>query len=99
MVEDVEEAPGDGLGTCLGVHVQLVICTQPDMFAVGVGAIVGESLASFFSIYSKASVAANKDAFGHLRLVPGSVEGLVGEDGKVGFDWIIVPLMWLAVER
>ena len=91
LVEDVEEAPGDGLGTSLGVHVQLIICTQSDMFAVGVGSIVGESLGSFFSRDIKTGVATDKDVFRHLGLVPGRVQRLVGEDGEVGFGGIIIP--------
>ena len=34
LVEDVDEASGDSLGTSLGVHVKLVERTQPHMFAV-----------------------------------------------------------------
>ena len=36
-------------------------------------------------------MAAHKDILGDLRLVPSSVEGLVGEDGKVCFHLVIIP--------
>ena len=59
--KDVGEALGEGEGAKLGVYVKLVICTQPDMFTVGVASIVGEPSYSFFCADIKASMAANKD--------------------------------------
>ena len=89
--KDVGEAFGDGKGASLGVHVQLVVCTQLYMLAVGVAAIVSESSSSFFSVDFQASMAANKDVLSHFRLIPGGVQCFVGEDGKVCFHLVVVP--------
>ena len=89
--KDVGEAFGDGKGASLGVHVQLVVCTQLYMLAVGVAAIVSESSSSFFSVDFQASMATDKDILRNFRLVPGSVQCFVGKDGEVGFGFIIVP--------
>ena len=61
------------------------------MFAVGVASIIGESSSSFIAADIKTSVTSNEDVLGKIRLIPGSVQRLVGEDGQVSFYGVVVP--------
>ena len=90
LFQNVEEALRDSIGPFLRVHVKLIVSTSPHMLAVGVGAVVGEPPPPFVTTALETSLPSDKDFFGDLRLISGSVKCFVGNGGKPCLGIVVI---------